>query len=80
MYGIQSVAKFQTHLKTLMLAKSVELGYPLTQKELAQETGLSLPTISRWYKSDVDRLEPETAARLMGYFRIKLSDLVEVVD
>jgi transcriptional regulator with XRE-family HTH domain len=81
MYREQTtMARFKTRLKQLMLEKSVELGYPLTQKQVAEKTELSLPTISRWYKSEIDRIEPDTAARLTKFFGITFPELVELVD
>lgn len=74
------MAVFKTNLKPLMLQKSVELGYALTQKEVAEATGLSLPTLSRWYKGEIDRLEAETAAQLMKYFGCDFSDLVRLSE
>lgn len=74
------MARFKTNLRTLMLKKSVELDRQLSRSDIAAETGLSLPTISRWYKGDIDRIEPETASKLMKYFEVSFADLVEVVD
>lgn len=74
------MARFKTNLKALMLRRAAELGEPITQKEIADQTGLSLPTVARWYHSDIDRIEPNTIAVLTKYFNVTLSDLVEVVD
>lgn len=80
MTEVIQMAKFNTKLKALMLRKSAEIGEPITQKEIADATGLSLPTIARWYHNDVDRIEPNTTAALMKYFDCKFEDLIEVVD
>lgn len=74
------MARFKTNLKSLMLRKSVELDRPLNRSDIAEATGLSIPTISRWYNSDVDRIEPNTLAALLKYFNCKFDDLVEIVD
>lgn len=71
------MAHFETHLKQLMLKKSVELGHSLTQREVAQSTGLSIPAISRWYQSNVDRLEIDTVKALVDYFECSFADLVD---
>jgi hypothetical protein len=71
---------FKTHLKTLMLKKSVEVGDALTQKRVAADTGLSYPAISRWHSGEVDRLEADSTQRLMKYFNCGLCDLVEIVE
>ena len=74
------MAKFKTNLKALMLNKSAVIGEPLTQKEIAEATGLSIPAVARWYHNDVDRLEPNSVSALMKYFGCKFEELVEVVD
>lgn len=74
------MATFKTHLKELMLKKSVELQEPLNRSRVAEATGLSLPTISRWYDGSVDRIEAPTVERLKAFFGCSFSDLVEWVD
>lgn len=69
---------FRTQLKALMLKKAHETGEPLTQKQIAEETGISQPALGRWYKGSIDRLEYETVEKLMRYFGCDLGDLVTV--
>ena len=77
--GAKVMPRFRTHLKQLLLKKSVTVGEPLSQRQVAQATGLSLPTISRWYRDDIDRLEPATVGKLLDYLGCKFEDLVEFV-
>lgn len=70
------MARFKVHLKRLMLEKSLNEERRITQNEVAEATGLSLPTIARWYKDDVQRIEPDTVAKLMEYFGCSYDDLV----
>jgi DNA-binding Xre family transcriptional regulator len=74
------MAAFKSNLKQLMLEKSVIVGHSLTQTEVSAQTGLSLPTISRWYQSSINKLEIETVSRLVNYFGCKFGDLVEYVE
>lgn len=67
---------FRTYLKPLMLKKSVELNRRLTQQEVADATGLSVPTIGRWYRGEVDRIEKDTVVKLMGYFNCSFEELI----
>lgn len=67
---------FKTHLKTLMMKRGLEAGEPITQKQIAQATGISQPTLSRWYQGQVERLEFDTVAKLMRYFNCELGDLI----
>jgi DNA-binding Xre family transcriptional regulator len=69
----------KTNLKALVLKKSAELGERITQQQVADATGLSLPTIQRWYKSDVDRIDLSTVAPLLKYLGCSFSELVEYV-
>lgn len=80
MQGMIAVAKFKSNLKALMLRRGAEIGEPITQSEVAESTGLSLPTVARWYHSDIDRIEPNTVAALTKYLGCTLADLVEVVE
>jgi DNA-binding Xre family transcriptional regulator len=74
------MARFKSNLEALVLKKSAERGKRITQKELADATGLSLPTISRWYKSDVDRIDLSTVAPLTQFLGCTFNELVELVD
>jgi DNA-binding Xre family transcriptional regulator len=73
-------AKFRIHLKQLVLNKAAKTGESILQKDIQEQTGLSLPTIGRWMSGDVDRIEAETISRLTKYLGCKMSDLVELDD
>jgi DNA-binding Xre family transcriptional regulator len=74
------MAAFKSNLKQIMLRKSVELGYPLTQKEVSEKAGLSLPTVARWYKGSIDKIEIETVSKLIDYLGCEFDELVEFVS
>jgi DNA-binding Xre family transcriptional regulator len=74
------MAGFKSHLKELMLKKSVKMGDRLTQQEVADATGLSLPTIGRWYRGEVDRIEKDTVSKFMKYFDCAFEDLISFED
>lgn len=71
-------AIFKIHLKTLVLKKAVEIGEIITQKEIQAQTGLSLPTISRWLGGELDRIDAETVGKLTKYLECEMSDLVTI--
>lgn len=79
MQGNELMPYFKTNLKQLMLQKSVELQRPLNRSDIAEETGLSLPTISRWYNGKVDRVEANTIKALADFFSCDFNELVEYV-
>lgn len=67
---------FKTHIKELMLKKSVKVGDRVTQQQVAEATGLSLPTIGRWYRGEVDRIEKDTVLKFMKFFDCAFEDLI----
>lgn len=73
------MAYFKTNLKQLMLVKSVKVGHALNRSEVAEATGLSIPTISRWHDGKVERVESDTIKKLTTYFECSFNDLVEYV-
>lgn len=73
------MSHFRTNLKQLMLKKSVELNKPLNRSDVASATGLSLPTVSRWYKGEVDSLESNTVEKLTSFLGCSFTELVEYV-
>lgn len=77
--GINTMAKFQIQLKQLLLNEAAKRGEPISQRRLAEETGLDLMTISRWYRDDVSRIEPGTLDKLMRYFGVGFDELVKIV-
>jgi DNA-binding Xre family transcriptional regulator len=77
MQGNELMSYFKTNVKQLMLEKSVKVGHSLTMSEVAEATGLSLPTISRWHKGQIDRVESDTIEKLTAYFDCRFEDLVQ---
>lgn len=77
--GVNEMARFQIQLKQLLLNEAAKRGTPISQRTLAAETGLDLMTISRWYRDDVSRIEPNTLQKLMTYFNVGFDDLVKIV-
>ena len=71
------MAIIKSRLRLLMAKKSMELGRTLTQRELAKETGLSIPTIARWVSGDLERVEADTLGALIEYFGCRLEDLLD---
>lgn len=72
------VASFRSHLKKLMLEKSLRDGVQLSQTRVAKDSGVSLPTVQRWYNGGFDRIDADTVKRLMSYFDCTLTELIEV--
>jgi DNA-binding Xre family transcriptional regulator len=74
------MAHFRSNLKQLMLKKSVELDRSLNRSDVATATGLSLPTVSRWYKGRVEIVESNTVEKLIGFLGCTYNELVEYVS
>lgn len=78
--GTAEMARFRSNLKQIMLNHSAKIGEPLSQRQLAERTGIALSTISRWYRDDnISAIEPNTLSKLMGYFDVTFDELVEIV-
>lgn len=78
--GVTMAARFRANLKQLILNKGAQRGAPLTQREVAEESGVSLATISRWYRGEIDRIDADTVLRLTRYFACSINELIEVVE
>jgi DNA-binding Xre family transcriptional regulator len=71
-----TVARFKTNVDKLILRKSAQVGKRLTHEDVSVATGLSVPTIGRWARSEVARLELKTIKRLCDYFECTFEELV----
>lgn len=67
---------FRTHVKQLVLNKAASEGDTISQRELAEKTGLSLPTITNWFSGSVSRVEAETIGKLCNYLGCEMTDLI----
>lgn len=74
------MAKFRPKVEKLTLQKSTEQGSLITQRELAEKSGVPPTTLSRWYNKEFERMDADTAIKLMRYFNCTLDQLVDVVD
>lgn len=72
-----TVAKFTTNVDLLIIRKSAKVGKRLTHEDVAAATGLSVPTIGRWARSEVARLELKTIKKLCDYFECTFEELVQ---
>lgn len=71
------MARFKTNVEQLIREKSARDRRKITQEIVAKETELSLPTINRWVRGDVARIELETVQALCKYFEVSFSELVQ---
>lgn len=78
----RGMTSFRPRLKQLMLKRSLEVGKQLTQTEVAEEAGVSLATVQRWYRDGAtfDRIDAETFYALLDYFDCRFEDLIERVS
>jgi transcriptional regulator with XRE-family HTH domain len=69
----------KSRLKEYRDKKSAELGFDMTQKQLAQVVGLPQPTISLWESPrPIKRIDVEALGKLAEYFGVGLWDMLEV--
>lgn len=72
-----TVAKFTTNVDQLIIRKSAQVKKRLTHEDVALATGLSVPTIGRWARSEVSRLELKTIKKLCDYFECTFEELIQ---
>jgi DNA-binding Xre family transcriptional regulator len=77
--GVKKVAKLRSRLEILIAQYNVDRkgDEKLTQKLLAEETGLSENTISRLIRNDFAQIEADTIEKLCTFF--ELDDLDELL-
>lgn len=70
------------NFQELVLRKQVELKKQLTQKELAEELGMSPPTVGKWMRGEVEQVDLDLLGRCLEYFNCTVADIfdVEIVE
>mgnify|MGYP000539534820 CR=1 FL=1 len=69
----------RSRLKQIITQLEMERGERISQKEIAEATGLSENAISRWMSPRAfARIESDAATRLCKYLRVSLGDLVYI--
>ena len=70
-----------SRLKILAAEKEIKTGHKITQREIAEETGLPVGTIANYMTPKrVTRFEAETLEKLCQYFGVNIGDLLVYVD
>lgn len=77
-----NMAAFRSRLRQLMLEQGVKTNRQISQSEVSRQTGVSLPTIQRWYDPEYtfNRVDADTVYCLLDYFECKFEDLIERVS
>jgi putative transcriptional regulator len=60
----------------LLSEKERQLGRRITNKEIAQATGISAHTIGSWFRNEVTKFEAPIVERLCDYFDCDLGELL----
>jgi transcriptional regulator with XRE-family HTH domain len=55
-------------------------GRTITQRDIVAETGISLATVSKWMRNDVQRLDAPIVLALMEYFNCSLQELIVIEE
>lgn len=67
----------KSKLREVWLQKQAELGKKITQKEIAEATGIRANTISRWMTNEpMTRIEHSVLEPLCVFFGVKSHDIV----
>jgi DNA-binding Xre family transcriptional regulator len=68
--------RLRNRFLVLLHEKERKLDRRITQKEIAQETGISAHTIGSWVRNEVTKFEAPILARLCEYFECQVGDLL----
>jgi putative transcriptional regulator len=66
--------------KNLEISEAGEQSWRLTQRRLADETGVAVTTINRLYRNDFTRVDVNTVEKLCDYFSCEAGDLFVLKD
>ena len=80
MQGQTIMAKFRARVEELTLKKGVKRGSRVTQKEVAEASGVPITTLSRLSNNPAARMDADTVLKLMRYFECTLDELIEVIE
>lgn len=66
----------KNRLRELMAVKGRRENRYISQRQLAEETGISKVTIDRWARNEVSRMDETTIITLCEYFGIQPGELI----
>ena len=72
--------KLRTRILQLIQKYEQEKGKRVTQVEIANCVGVSEPTIIRWIRNDLKRLDSRTVEKLCKFFNCEVGDLLYIED
>lgn len=72
--------KLQNRVAELAAAKGRREHRTITQRDLADETGLPLPTVARWHRNEVTRFDERVVLTLVSYFNVSINELLIIED
>jgi putative transcriptional regulator len=68
--------RIKNRVKVLLAEKELKEGRKISYRALAEETGLSLDTITAYMNQRVSRYDESTLLALCNYFGCGISDLI----
>jgi len=71
-------SKLRNRILILVTEKERNLGRRITQKEIAQNIGVSEQLIGRWMKNKVKQFDGETIEKLCAYFNCDVGELLYI--
>lgn len=76
------VRELRNRVAELAAIKGRREGRTITQRDLAEEIGIPLVTLGRWYRNEVKRIDEHVVLRMTQYFDVTVGELliVEEVD
>lgn len=74
------MATIEIRFNELLSERSAKEGRRITLQQVSAETGITHPTLTKWNKGTVDRIDVPTLVTLCIYFRVGPGDLLKLVE
>ncbi|MDX1995305.1 MAG: helix-turn-helix transcriptional regulator [bacterium] len=71
-------AKLRNKFLLLLTQKEQKEDRRIRTSEIAQHTGISVPTVHRWLRNEVDKIEGPVLIAFCEYFNCDLCDLLYI--
>ena len=68
--------KLKNRLFVIIRKREIELGYTLSQADVAKRLGVSEQLVSRWVRNEVTRFDADIVEKICAEFDCDLNDLL----
>lgn len=72
--------KLRNRVAELAAVKGRKENRTITQRDLAEEIGIPLPTVARWHRNEVSRIDEHIVLKITSYFGVSVGELLIVEE